>query len=309
MEVGSFLNKVKQEINAGYAHQKKCYGTGVGVAILDTGIFRHPDFDNRIVAFKDILYHRQEPYDDNGHGTHIAGIIGGSGKLSNGVFGGIAPKCNLVIVKVLDHKGNGTTEDVLKGIDWVIKNKKTFNIRIMNISVGTIPDVETEECKLLVKAVETAWDEGLVVVVAAGNNGPNPMTITTPGISRKVITVGASDDHLPPVSRNMQLHYSGRGPTQFCVKKPDVIAPGNNIVSCKIMKDLNSNIWKECYTNKSGTSMATPIVSGSIALLLDKYPDLSNVEVKIKLKDSAVNEGLPHNQQGWGKIDVQQLIS
>lgn len=303
------MNKVKEEINAGYAHQLHYYGTGVGVAILDTGIYEHPDFDNRIIAFKDILYNRQKPYDDNGHGTHIAGIIGGTGKISNGAFCGIAPGCNLIIVKVLDHKGNGSTEDVLRGIDWVVKMKDTLNIKVMNISVGTIPNVEKEECMVLVRAVESAWDAGLVVVVAAGNNGPNPMTVTTPGISRKVITVGASDDHLVPVSRNMKIHYSGRGPTQFCVKKPDVIAPGNNIVSCKIIKDLNSIALNECYTNKSGTSMATPIVSGSLALLIEKYPNISNVGVKMRLRERAVSEGLPHSQQGWGKIDIKRLLS
>lgn len=303
------MNKVKEELNVEYAHNLQYFGKNIGIAILDTGIFQHPDFDNRIIAFKDILNEKQKPYDDNGHGTHIAGIIGGTGKMSNGAFSGIAPKCNLIVAKVLDNKGNGSTEDVLKGIDWVLKMKDSYNIRIMNISVGTIPNVEKEECMILVKAVEKAWDAGLVVVVAAGNNGPNPMTITTPGISRKVITVGASDDHLVPKSNNMKIHYSGRGPTQFCIKKPDVIAPGNNIISCKVMKDLNATSWTECYTNKSGTSMATPIVSGSLALLIEKYPNITNMEVKLKLKERAVSEGLPHNQQGWGKIDVKQLIS
>lgn len=276
-------------------------GHGVGVAVLDTGIFPHQDFDDRITAFADITGHKKDAYDDCGHGTHICGIIGGSGVSSDGRYQGMAPGCSLIGVKVLDRKGNGYAADVLKGITWILENKERLGIRIMNISVGSYGKKGMSENSALVKGVNRAWDEGLVVVVAAGNNGPGRMSITTPGISRKVITVGCSDDDMEViVGGNRMVDYSGRGPTAACICKPDVVAPGCSVVSCA------SRPGK--YTIKSGTSMSTPIVSGAIALLLEKYPDMTNLDVKLKLMESSRDIGLPKNQQGWGLLDVERLL-
>ena len=163
----------------------------------------------------------------------------------------------------------------------------------MNISVGTVREGDVLD-EPLVEAVEQAWDAGIVVVVAAGNMGPMPQSITAPGNSRKVITVGSSDDSAPV--------YSGRGPTKNCVCKPDIVAPGSGIVSC-------SSQWQggPKYCKKSGTSMATPMVSGAAALLLSKEPWLTNVEVKMRLRESAVDLGLPHSRQGWGLLDVRRF--
>ena len=157
------------------------------------------------------------------------------------------------------------------------------------------------ESSALVRGVNQAWDEGLVVVVAAGNNGPGRMTITTPGISRKVITVGCSDDHREViVGGRRMVDYSGRGPTMACVCKPDLVAPGSSVVSCAMQENK--------YAIKSGTSMSTPIVSGAIALLLEKYPKMSNYEIKLKLRETCRDIGLPKNQQGWGLLDVEHLL-
>lgn len=154
--------------------------------------------------------------------------------------------------------------------------------------------------------MENAWDEGIVVVTAAGNNGPKPMTITTPGISRKVITVGCSDDQeMADVQGNKMINYSGRGPTAACICKPDIVAPGSSIISCAAISRRNSKL----YCIKSGTSMATPVVSGAIAALLSKYPNMTNVDVKIRLMEKAIDLGLPKNQQGWGMLDVSNLLS
>ena len=160
----------------------------------------------------------------------------------------------------------------------------------MNISVGTVKEGDSRDA-LLVQAVEEAWDAGLVVVVAAGNMGPMPQTITAPGNSRKVITVGSSDDSAPV--------YSGRGPTKNCVCKPDVVAPGSGIVSC-------SALWQrgQAYCRKSGTSMATPMVSGAAALLLSQEPWLTNVEVKMRLMETTDDLGRPHSRQGWGLLNI-----
>lgn len=276
-------------------------GLGIGIAILDTGIYPHPDFDDRIAAFYDVLRRRSKPYDDNGHGTHISAIIGGNGTASDGRYRGIAPGCSIIAVKVLDCKGNGYASDVLAGLRWIRQNRERFGIRIVNISVGSYSRKNMSEDSALVRGVNAAWDDGLVVVVAAGNHGPAPMSVTTPGISRKVITVGSSDDHKEVnVMGNRMVDYSGRGPTRNCICKPEIIAPGAGIISC-------SNEGRR-YAVKSGTSMSTPIVSGAVALLLEKYPSMTNRDVKLRLRERAVDIGLPRNQQGWGMLDLTRLL-
>ncbi len=275
---------------------------GAGISLTRAGLFPHRDFDNRIVAFADMVNHRSSPYDDCGHGTHICGIIGGSGIFSDGRYQGMAPGCNLIGVKVLDKRGNGYASDVLAGISWLLEYKDKLGIRIVNISVGSYGKKGMNENSALVQGVDRAWDAGLVVVVAAGNNGPRRMSITTPGISRKVITVGCSDDNTEVlVGGNRMVDYSGRGPTAACVCKPDIVAPGSCVVSCASQTDR--------YAIKSGTSMSTPIVSGAIALLLEKYPDMTNLDVKLKLMQTARDIGLPKNQQGWGLLDIERLLS
>lgn len=275
-------------------------GQGIGVAVLDTGIARHPDFEDRIRVFGDVVNRRTKTYDDNGHGTHVAGIIGGSGRLSKGEFAGMAPLCSLIVLKVLDQKGNGDIRYVLDGVEWVLRNFRKYQIRIVNISVGTLPHVGSEAEKKLVEAVEKLWDNGLIVVAAAGNYGPGRGTITTPGISKKIITVGSSNDqYYTDTKGNKKKSYSGRGPTEECVCKPDVVAPGSYITSCSIKKP---------YTVKSGTSMSTPIVSGALAVLLSKYPDMSNVEAKLRLRQTCDDLKKPVNQQGWGILNMYKLL-
>lgn len=284
----------------------KCLGQNIGVAVLDTGIVLHPDFDKRVLSFQDYVNGRPMFYDDSGHGTHVCGIIGGCGRLSQGLYAGIAPACSLIVVKVLDQKGNGKIRNVIEGIRWVLENKDKYAIRIVNISVGTLPQSGDTEEDHLIRAVELLWDSGIVVIAAAGNYGPDSGTVTTPGISKKIITVGASDDDEYITPSGIRKNYSGRGPTRDCVCKPDVVAPGSYITSCNARYLRNGGRY---YTVKSGTSMATPIVSGAAALLLSKYPDMSNVELKLRLRESCRDLGLPHNQQGWGLLDVAALLS
>lgn len=136
--------------------QKILTGKGITVAVLDTGIFPHIDFDNRIAAFRDLVYGRETPYDDNGHGTHVCGILGGSGRASGGKYRGTAPECRFVVAKILDRRGNGRKQDILAAIDWVCKERIRLNIRILNISVGTTEQEKSVD-DLLVQAVERAW--------------------------------------------------------------------------------------------------------------------------------------------------------
>ena len=264
------MNRAKQVIHCGIGADGALTGNGVGVAVLDTGIYPHIDFGQRIAAFYDVVRRRREAYDDNGHGTHISAIIGGSGEASEGRYQGIAPGCHLISVKVLDSKGGGYASDVLTGLRWIRENKERLGIRVVNISVGSYSRRNMNENSALVRGVDAAWDDGLVVVVAAGNNGPGRMTVTTPGISRKVITVGCSDDDKEVnVMGTKMVDYSGRGPTGACICKPEILAPGAAIISC-------SNSASR-YSVKSGTSMSTPIVAGAVALLLEKYPDRKSV--------------------------------
>ena len=270
-------------------------GKGVGVAVLDTGIFPHMDFRNRIRAFADFVAYKSMPYDDNGHGTHVAGILAGDGAASMGKYKGVAPGCGLVALKVLDRFGNGSREQVLRAFRWILDHREQYSIRIVNISVGTTCRSVSDE-DVLIQGVEKLWDEGLVVVAAAGNQGPKPGSVTAPGSSRKVITVGSSD------MLTGRSAVSGCGPTAECVCKPDLVAPGNHIVSC-------APGTANTYGVKSGTSMSTPLVSGAIALMLEKDPLLTNVEIKMLLRESTDDMGLPRNRQGWGKFNFHKFMS
>ncbi len=297
------MDHVRAKLHADEIHRAGITGQGVTVAVLDSGVCRHPDYADRIVGFVDLINGKSACYDDASHGSHVSGILGGDGRSSRGRYRGIAPGCNLLHIKVLDHRGQGSLLDIFHGIEWVIANRERFHIRIMNISVGTTRDVDDDGSRLLVDYVERAWDSGLVVVAAAGNMGPGPMSITAPGNSRKVITVGSSNQFWRRQG-NVNANYSGCGPTQECVCKPELVVPGTNIVSC-------SARWQQgqYYACKSGTSMAAPAVSGCVALLLEREPYLTNVQVKMRLRESAVDLRLPKNRQGWGIPDLRKLVS
>lgn len=269
-------------------------GKGIGVAVLDTGAFPHIDFGSRIWAFQDFVNGRRMPYDDNGHGTHVLGILGGNGKASGGKIKGIAPECGMIPLKVLDEKGNGSKENIIDALFWIKKHREKYHIRIVNISVGTTQKDCHDD---LIQAVEEAWNDGLVVVAAAGNRGPGIGSVTAPGSSRKIITVGSSDMLL----KNQGI--SGRGPTRDCISKPDIIAPGNAILSCA------NKSGEFPYVAKSGTSMSTPIVSGAAALLLELHPEYTNLDIKKKLRKTAEDLGYPHNLQGWGLFHLDQFLS
>ena len=279
-------------------------GEGVCAAILDTGVSVHPDLEGRIAGFKDFTGGVQRCHDDSGHGTHVAGILAGNGKLSAGAYAGMAPRARLLVGKVLDHEGNGNVDNVLEGIDWVLSEKNRLHVRIVNISVGTQPELAEDQKKIFLEAVEELWDQGIVVVVSAGNYGPGRGTVAVPGSSRKVITVGVPDTEIPPVSkRKRRINYSGRGPTGECVIKPDIFAPGTGIMSCNARY---GRAGEAPYTMKTGTSMATPVAAGAVACLLSKFPDMTNVEVKLRLRESSVK--CPGTEAGWGLLNVERLL-
>lgn len=273
---------------------------GTGVAVLDTGIYRHIDFGNRIIGFADMVAGRGYAYDDSGHGTHVAGIIAGDGTASRGKYVGVAPKSNIVAVKVLDRSGSGLIKNVIKGLKWIEDNRDRYDVRIINISFGTTSKNVRDE-QDMIKMVEKLWDDGIIIVAAAGNSGPSNNSVTAPGSSKKIITVGAFDDStmFKNSSKNIK-YFSGRGPTSECIIKPEVVVAGANIVACSNKKDD--------YSVKSGTSMAAPVVTGAIARLLELEPELTPKEVKIRLKECCEKIKAPENQQGWGMLNIAKFV-
>jgi serine protease AprX len=308
--------------NAGYN------GAGVGVAVIDSGINdSHPDLWNSTETHSRVVY-RQDftgtasssssgaQYDLYGHGTHVAGIIGGNGYLSGGNYAGVAPAVNLVDLRALDLNGLGSDSTVIAAIQQAIALRSTYNIRVINLSLGRGIFVSYTQDPLC-QAVESAWKAGIVVVVAAGNygrlsvNGSNGFgTITAPGNDPYVLTVGAmkSNGSTSP-SAETKASYSSKGPTTYDhVVKPDIMAPGNDIVSLSAPgATLEANYPGELVTGNdgnndyftlSGTSMATPVVAGAAALLLQENSALTPDQVKARLMKTAYKV-FPNSTSAW----------
>ncbi|SDW79438.1 serine protease AprX [Marininema mesophilum] len=270
-------------------------GKGVTIAIIDTGIHPHGDLmkpTSRIKAFVDMVNRRKEPYDDQGHGTHCAGDAAGNGQLSEGLYVGPAPEADLIGIKVLDAEGSGQLSTIIRGVEWCIKNKKKYGIDVISLSLGG-PAFESYVDDLMCQAVEKAWHHGIVVCAAAGNEGPFPLSINTPGIDPLILTVGSADDkNTPKLKDDVKASYSSRGPTLDFLVKPDIYAPGTNIISLlapgsPLEKQMPENLVGEHYISLSGTSMATPLTAGVVALLLEANPHLSPNDVKAILMDTA----------------------
>ncbi len=301
------MQRVLEQIEARF-EEKEVTGQGVTVAVLDTGFVRHPDLLGKILCFKDFVNNRRLMYDDNGHGTHVCGIVCGDGSLSGGRCRGIAPGANLVVGKVLDEKGDGSTEHMLEALKWILDNKEQYRIRILNISVGIGDLKEAEKERALRSRIEEIWDSGITVICAAGNKGPENGSISSIGGSDKVITVGCHDGRFYMDSPGRCASYSGRGTALSPIRKPDVVAPGTDIMSCNAFYRKNHGAVNHAYVKKSGTSMATPIVSGAAALTFSKFPFMSNEEFKQKLTMTATDLGEAWNLQGWGMVNVRRLL-
>lgn len=292
------MDRVRNLIHCDKVHRLGYTGRGVGVAILDTGISMHPDYAERIRIFQDFCNHKSRPYDDNGHGSHIAGIIAGNGCMSKGRYRGVAPSASLIVLKVLDRTGNGNTKDVIEAMKWIIENREKYGIRVANISVGMLPQSKYKERDQMLEWVDHMWDSGVFTVAAAGNGGPSSSSVTIPGSSGTVLTVGSSDDRdLLVRRRGLYPGYSGVGPTDCCICKPEILAPGTEIRSC--------HFENKGYAVKSGTSMATAVVSGACALAYDRFPNMSAAELKLRFFEKlSVDSGHSY----WGKLDVAKLL-
>jgi subtilisin family serine protease len=282
-------------------------GQGVGVALVDSGIAPHSALAGRVVASVSFVTGDTQTTDTFGHGTHVAGIIAGNPPPVNGVApeyaGGIAPGASLVNVRVLGADGSGFTSDVIAGIQWVIANRARYNIRVINLSLG---HPVTEGCSTdpLCEAVNQAVQAGIVVVVAAGNTGKAPDgrtimgSILSPGNSPDAITVGALNTWgTVDRSDDTVATFSSRGPSAYDLAvKPDVAAPGTKILSLQadgaFLPTMYPSIHvagsgNNAYMYLSGTSIAAPMVSGGVALLLQGSPNLSPAQVKFALQNGA----------------------
>ena len=272
-------------------------GQNVTIAFLDTGVdYNHLDLKDNYIAYGsyDFVNNDTDPMDDNGHGTHVAGIAVGKGNESNFKYVGVAPDARFYEFKVLDSNGNGDFGTFLAGMQRALDPNNdsgtSDHVDIISLSFGTENpgNPDDEFCQ----AVDDAVNAGVVVVVAAGNLGPGPETITSPGCARKSICVGSTD------KSDVIAASSSRGPVELdgnYMVKPDLVAPGVSITSAKL------GGW---YTTKSGTSMATPHVAGAAALILQAHPEFSPEEVKALLKNSTVDLGYDSDTQGAGRIDI-----
>ncbi|RKI79640.1 hypothetical protein D7V83_15385 [bacterium 0.1xD8-71] len=302
------MDRVRRQLGCSDFIQSSIATEDITVAVLDTGIGNHPDFANRIIDFADFVNGKLGSYDDSGHGTHVAGCVGGSGYASRGRFRGIAPACRLCIGKVLDLNGEGSIESMYKGLLWVLHNRIRYQIRVLNISVGIGTSSDKDRMVELLGLLDAVWEQGIVVVCAAGNNGPKENTISPLGSSRKVITVGCHEGGFFGTRQDLCENYSGRGSADMLYRKPDLVAPGTDVISCNVQWQSSfRGGFRNAYLKKSGTSMATPIVSGAAALFLQKYPYSNNEQVKRKMIYSATDMGDSWSKQGWGMLNIGRL--
>jgi serine protease AprX len=310
-------------------------GTGIGIAVIDSGISAwHDDLTNhtsklfpygnqRVNKFVDFVNGRTLPYDDNGHGTHVAGIIAGNGYDSYGEKRGIAPDSNVISLKVLDQNGQGTISNIIAALGWVAKNAKTYNIRVVNMSVGAAihESYWTDPLTLAVKAIT---DKGITVVTAAGNMGKNAHgqlqygAITAPANAPWVLTVGASSTNGTLTrSDDTMAGFSSSGPTFIDFdSKPDLVAPGTGTISLATPGSTfyqqkgqflltGRPLGSKPYLSLSGTSMAAPVVAGTVALMLQANPNLTPNLIKAILQYTAQSyPGYSPLRQGAGFLNT-----
>jgi serine protease AprX len=273
-------------------------GTGTTVALLDTGVYAaHPDLAGRVVHCEDLSHEagtEAHCADTFGHGTFMAGLIAGDGTASNRKYTGAAPGARIVSVKAAGFDGATDVSTVLAGIQWIVAHKDVYGIRVMNLSLGT-DSSQDYRLSPLNYAVERAWASGIVVVVSAGNSGPGAATVMKPGDDPYVITVGASNDEgSMAIGDDRVPVFSSRGPTRANgLAKPDVVSPGVHTVSLRSPGSAIDQRYGATavvgghYFKGTGTSMATATVSGVVAQILQRRPELTPDQVKHRLTSTA----------------------
>lgn len=285
-------------------HRAGFRGEGVTICYIDTGLAPHMDFvfgKNRVLHFENFVSDNQEMHDDNGHGTFVCGVGSGNGLASGGKYEGVAPASKIVALKALSSDGESGAMTILSAMQWVYDHHKEYGIRVVCMSFGSEPMMVGDP---IAKGAEMLVSKGIVVVAAAGNSGPEYQTIKSPGVSPKIITVGGLDDRRAFDggfnARDFRIaRFSSRGPA-FSKFKPDVIAPSVDITSCTQDKKM--------YGKMSGTSVATPMIAGLCALILQKYPLATPYQVKQKLLSSCRPITFNKNEEGFGLVDAFKFV-
>lgn len=288
-------------------------GQGIKLAIIDTGVdYTHPDLGNcfgqgcKVIGGYDFVNNDSNPMDDMGHGTHVASIAAGKG-----VLNGVAPDAKLYAFKVLGEDGSGYLDDLLESFEYMIDlnqngiplENEEDSVDIFSMSMGFPGGYPDDQVSLVVDSIV---EQGLVSVAAAANSGPNKFTLSSPGNSRKTITVGAIDD-----STSKLADFSSRGPTnsEELLIKPDVVAPGVNICAARYGSSFpGANCLDNTHVSLSGTSMATPHVAGVVALILQAHPDWSPELVKASILSTAEDIGYDATDQGHGIVNVLNAV-
>ena len=301
-KVYSLLNVSRKVMNVENVENKSA---DFSIVVIDTGIYPHLDFlmpNNKIIYFKDFINEKSRIYDDNGHGTFVAGILCNNSIVSDRKYVGVDNKSKIIILKALDKNGETSANIILKAMQWVYDNKKKYNIKIVNMSFGSLPINKNDPLML---GAEVLWDSGITVVCAAGNSGPENQTIKSPGYSSKIITVGGLNDNRDSFGNYKRedfeiASFSSRGPAGYFFK-PDVIAPAVNITGASNKKD-------SFYTVMSGTSVATPMIAGVCCLILSKYPQLSPDQLKIRLLRNCKQITNNKNFEGFGLPSFEKFF-
>lgn len=245
-------------------------GSGVTLCVMDTGVSPHLDLSvprERIVHFVDMINESAEPYDDNGHGTFVAGVAAGNGNASARKTAGVAPKANIVGVKVIDDSGESGTFKILDGMQWLFDNFRRYDIRVVCMSFGAEPLEYADPLKI---GVEMLARSGLIVVCASGNSGIG--SLKSPAISTEVISVGAVDKNLNVASFSSRGYYGG-------AYRPDVYSQGVDVAGIQV---------GGTYGKMSGTSVSAPYVAGACCLLCQKYRKLTPYQAKIGILNRAI---------------------
>lgn len=275
-------------------------GSGVKLAVLDTGIDQnHPDLKGRVTLSKNFTPD-SDLADGYGHGTHVASILTGSGAASGGKYKGVAPGIQLMVGKVLDHTGNGLESDVIAGMEWAA----AAGAKVISLSLGGQAPVDEAQDPGALAIERLTAQTGALFVVAAGNEGKDS-SISSPGVAAAALTVASVDkqDHL--------ASYSSRGPLPYAdrVDKPDIAGPGSDIVAARAAGTSMGSPLDDYYTAASGTSMATPHVAGAAAILVQEHPDWSATQLKAALMSTSKDDGYNAFQQGAGRVDLARAIS
>ena len=296
-QVHVLLDKAVPQIGGDQVWSAGYTGKGIKVAVIDTGVDAgHADLNgNKVVGWVDYVNGKTSPYDDHGHGTHVSSTIAGTGAASSGKYKGVAPEAGIIGIKVLGKDGSGSTSNIIKGIEWAVNN----GADVISMSLGSSTHSQSSDT-----AIDNAIKAGVVCVIAAGNSGSGAKTIACPGDDINAITVGAVD-------RNDAIaSFSSRGPNRDGSVKPDVSNMGVGLVAAKATGITIGKAVDQYYTALSGTSMATPMTSGAVALLLQAKPDMTPAQVKDALTKTAKPLGgsVPNNNYGYGRVQAKAAL-